>query len=164
MADTDPAAGLALDAQVPEEERRSFSAAVYAGWAANDTAAALQWIGQLPDPAQREAALEAVHSVAPVGIGAELRVQDGAPIINRVLSGTPAELSGQLHPGDRIVALAQGDNAFVDAGNLPLEEVVKMIRGAPGTTLQLQVLPADATPNSPPRTISIVRDQIKFKR
>jgi len=93
-----------------------------------------------------------------------MRMQDGYPVINRVIPGTPAELSGQLHPGDRIVALAQGDNSFVEARSLSLQQVVQMIRGAPGTILQLQVLPADALPDSMPQTISIIRDQIKFKK
>jgi len=39
-----------------------------------------------------------------------------------------------------------------------------MIRGAPNTMVQLQVLPADAPPNAAPRTVSITRDQLKFKR
>jgi len=164
LADSDPATALALSAQVPEKERAQFVDSVYAGWAANDTAAALQWTGQIADPAEREAALQAIREVAPVGIGAELRAQDGYPVINRVLSGTPAELSGQLQPGDRIVALAQAGKEFVDARNLPLAEVVQMIRGAPGTALQLQVLPANAPPNTQPRTVFIVRDQIKYKR
>lgn len=164
MAATDPAGALALSAEVPESERQKFSEAVYARWAADDTAAALQWAEQLPDPGEREAALQAVRDVAPVGIGTEMRMQDGYPVINRVIPGTPAELSGQLHPGDRIVALAQGDNTFVEARSLSLQQVVQMIRGAPGTILQLQVLPADALPDSMPQTISIIRDQIKFKK
>jgi carboxyl-terminal processing protease len=81
-----------------------------------------------------------------------------------LLPGTPAELGGVLHPGDRIVALAQGDYAFVDARSLPMPDLVQAIRGAPGSLLQLQVLSADAPPDSPPRMISIVRGQIKFKR
>src|SRR2546422_10934527 len=74
-----------------------------------------------------------------------------------------SELSVQLHPGDRILALAQGDNAFVDAHSLSLRDIVQMVRGAPGTLLQLQVVPADTPPNSLPRTVAIVRDQVKFK-
>jgi hypothetical protein len=38
-----------------------------------------------------------------------------------------------------------------------------MIRGAPNTMLQLQVVSADAADNAIPRTITIFRDQIKFK-
>lgn len=164
MTESDPAGALALSAQVPENERRRFSDSVYAGWAANDTAAALQWADQAADPAEREAALQAIRQVAPVGIGAELRTQDGYQVINRLLPGTPAELSGQLHPGDRIVALAQGDSSFVDARSLSLQQVVQLIRGAPGTALQLQILPANAPANSVPQTISITREQIKFKK
>jgi len=76
----------------------------------------------------------------------------------------PAALSGQLVAGDRILAIAQGNNQFVDVQNMPLANVVGMIRGAAGTPVQLQVVSADAPPNSQPRMITIYRDQIKFKR
>jgi C-terminal processing protease CtpA/Prc len=69
-----------------------------------------------------------------------------------------------LQVGDRIIALAQGSGAFVDMYQAPLEEVVQTIRGAPNTVLQLKVLPAGAAPNTPPRTVVILRDQIKFKK
>jgi hypothetical protein len=164
MLDSDPAAALALSDQFAAGERRQFLDSVLARWAQKDTEAALQWVGQLSDPAERDAATKAIQSVAPVGIGAELRQQDGYAVINRLLPGTPAELSGQLRPGDRILALAQGNNVFVDARGLALKDLVDAIRGAPGTLLQLQVLSADAPPDSPPRTVSIVRGQIKFKR
>jgi C-terminal processing protease CtpA/Prc len=52
----------------------------------------------------------------------------------------------------------------VDVQNLPLANVVDMIRGAAGTPVQLQVVAADAPPNSLPRIVTIYRDQIKFKR
>jgi len=164
LLDSDPAAAFALNEQVAPGEQRQFFDAVLAGWGSKDTDAALQWANQLPDEAERDAALQAIRSAAPVGIGAELAKQDGYPIVNGVLPGTPAELGGQLHAGDRIVGLAQGDGAFVDTGPLTLQQVVQLIRGAPGTILQLQILPASAPPDSPPQTISILRDQIKFKR
>jgi carboxyl-terminal processing protease len=78
--------------------------------------------------------------------------------------GTPAERSGQLHVGDRIVALAQGDNVFVDLRDLPLTDIVQTIRGAPNTLVQLQIVSADAAPNSAPRTVAVMRDQIQFKK
>ena len=164
LLDSDPAGAFALSEHLPPEQRRGFFDGLFAGWAEKDTATAVDWANQFSAPAEREAALRAIRSVAPVGIGAAIGVQQGYPVINQLLPGTPAALSGQVHPGDRILALAQGDNAFVDARNLPLQDVVQMIRGAPGTVLQLQVLSADAPPESPPRTISILRDQIKFKR
>jgi hypothetical protein len=99
-----------------------------------------------------------------VGIGAELRQQEGYAVINRLLPGSPAERSGQLHPGDRILAVAQGDNAFVNARNLSFEELIQAIRGAAGTPVQLQILPAAAAPDAPPTTVTVLRAQIKLQR
>jgi hypothetical protein len=164
MTESDPAAAFALSEQVPENERRKFFDAVFAGWAEKDTAAALQWADQLPESSERAAALQSIRSVAPVGIGAALRVENGYAVINQLLPGTPAELSGQLHAGDRILALAQGDNAFVDAHGVALKDIVDMIRGSPGTVLQMQVLSPDAPAGAQPQIVSITRDQLKFKR
>jgi hypothetical protein len=164
MVDADPAVAFAFGQQLSPDERRKFYNAAFTSWAQTDTTMALQAAEQLSDPAEREAALKSIRSVAPVGIGVELTMREGYPVINRMLPGAPAELSGQLHPGDRIVGFSQGYNTFVDVRSLPLPELVQAIRGAPGTVLQLQVLPADAPPNSLPRTISLTRDQIKHKR
>ncbi len=161
---SDPAAAFAIGDQLAPEERSKFASAVFAGWGSKDTEAALEWANALPDAAARDSALQSIRSVAPIGIGAMLSVQDGYPAINQLVPGMPADLSGQLKAGDRILALAQGDNSFIDARDLPLKDVVQMIRGAPGTVLQLQVLSADAPPNSPPRAVSIIRDQVKFKQ
>lgn len=163
LLNSDPAAAFALADQIPQNGRRDFFDTVFTGWARKDTDAALRWVDQLPDQAERDAALAAVRQVAPVGIGAALAVKDGYPVINDLVPGAPAQLSGQLHAGDRIVALAQGDNSFVDAHSLSLRDIVQMVRGAPGTFLQLQVLAADAPPNSLPRTVALMRDQVKFK-
>ena len=120
MLGTDPAGALALSEHLAPGDRSQFSDSVFADWAQKDTDAALQYAEQLPDPTERDAAIKAIQNVAPVGIGAELRVQDGYPVIYRLLPGTPAELGGQLHPGDRIVGMAQGNNSFVDARGLAL--------------------------------------------
>jgi hypothetical protein len=164
MVASDPAAAFALNEQLPPEERRNFIGSLFAGWGAVDTDSAFKWAGQMPDPAARDEAVQAIRTTAPVGIGTALGVVDGYPVINDLVPGAPAELSGQIHRGDRIVALAQGDNSFVDAHDLPLEKIVAMVRGAPNTVLQIQVLAADAPPNSTPRTIALLRDQIKFKK
>ena len=161
---SDPSAAFALSEQLLDSERGKFFEEVFAGWAGIDTAAALDWANQLAAPVERDAALQAIRSAAPVGIGAALRMEDGYAVVNQIFPGTPAELSGQLHPGDRILALAQGDNTFVDAHGMSLKDIVDQIRGAPGSALRLQILPANAPPGSPAQTIAIVRDQIKFKR
>lgn len=164
LVNSDPTGAFALGEQLPPEEHQNFIDAVFARWGASDTEAALNWADQIQDPAERDAAIAAIRTTAPVGIGAALSMQDGYAVINQLFPGTPAELSGQIHTGDRIVALAQGDNAFVDARGLDLKQIVDMVRGAPNTTLQLQLLAADAGPGAAPHTISILRNQLKFKR
>jgi len=164
MADADPASAFVLGEQLPQLDKRKFFDVLFSSWAEEDTSAAIEGADQLGDAAAKEAALQAIRTVAPVGIGAALAIQDGYPVINGLIPGTPAEQSGQLHAGDRIIALAQGDNAYVDMRSLPLQDVVQMIRGAPNSLVQLQVISADAPPNSSPRVVAIVRDQLKFKR
>ena len=161
---TDPSAALGLGEQFSGAERRQFLDTILGAWAGKDTDAALGWAQQISDPAEHDAALQAIRQVAPVGIGTQVAMQEGYPVIGGLLPGTPAASSGQIHSGDRIVAVAQGDNQFVNAAGLPLSDLVQMIRGAPGTTVQLQLLAGDAAPNSSPRTVSIVRDQIRHKQ
>jgi PDZ domain len=163
LVGSDPAAAFAMGDQLTDDQKTNFFKGVFANWGGKDTEAALQWANQLPDP-DRDAAIQAIRTQAPVGIGTSLTIRDGYPTIMQLIPGTPAELSGQLHEGDRILALAQGDNSFTTAQGIPLADLVKMIRGMPGTALQLQVVSADAPDGTPPQTISLVRDQLKFKR
>ncbi len=164
LLETNPTAAFALGEQLPQAERASLSQALLTSWAQNNTEAALQWVSKLPDPAWQNSALESIRNVAPVGIGAAITLQNGYPIIQDLVPNGPAQAGGQLRPGDRILGLAQDGTTFVDARGMSLENVVKMIRGAPGTPLHLQIQRADAAPNTPPQTIWIMRDQVKFKR
>jgi hypothetical protein len=164
LLDAQPApTAIALGEKLGGEDRQRFIGFVFSSWAEKDTQAALQWANQL-DASEREAATKAIQSVAPVGIGAVLGAQDGYVIVNGILPGAPAEAGGQIRAGDRIVAIAQGDDAFVDARGMPLKNVVEAIRGAPGTVVRLQVLSADAPAYSAPRTISVMRGQINLKQ
>ena len=51
------------------------------------------------------------------GIDAEMRSEDGYVKIQRLVPGGPAARSGEMSAGDRIVAIAQGEDPFVDADN-----------------------------------------------
>jgi hypothetical protein len=163
LVGSDPAGAFALTQKVPEAERRGFTDALFADWAAHDTDAALRWAEQVPDAAERDAAVRAIRTTAPVGIGTALAIQDGYPVINSLVPDMPAQRSGQLQVGDRIVALAQGNGNFVELNNVPLANIVDAIRGAPYTMLQLKVVSPGAPPNAPPRTVIIMRDQVRFK-
>ncbi|HLW73579.1 MAG TPA: S41 family peptidase, partial [Gammaproteobacteria bacterium] len=98
------------------------------------------------------------------GIGVELQVDDDYVKIVRVLPGSPAARSGLLHAGDRIAAVGQGDSGdFVDVVGWRLDDVVRLTRGPKGTVLRLQILPSDARPGAPPKSIRLVRDAIKLE-
>ena len=78
------------------------------------------------------------------GIGAELRSDDGYAKVQRLLPGGPAQMSGKMSVGDRIAAVAQGKDAFVDTVDMKLDKVVEMIRGKKGTMVRLQLIPSNA--------------------
>ena len=97
-----------------------------------------------------------------IGIGAELRSEDGYAKVQRLVPGGPAERSGKMSAGDRIVAVAQGENPFVDVRDINLDKVVELIRGKKGTVVRLQVLPAGAADPSMRRVVALVRDTVKL--
>ena len=98
-----------------------------------------------------------------VGIGATLHSDNGYCIISDVVPGGPAARSGLLKPGDRIVAVGQGDEKPVDIVDMPLPDAVKLIRGPKGTSVRLVLIPDGATDASPRKTITLVRDEVKLK-
>ena len=97
------------------------------------------------------------------GIGAALESEDGYCKIHQLLPGGPALRSGQLKPGDRILAVAQSSEEPVDVTNLPLSRTVELIRGPKGTTVKLAILSAGAAEGSLTKTVSLVRDEIKLE-
>src|SRR6266516_3053513 len=98
-----------------------------------------------------------------VGIGAMLRSEDGYAKIENLVPGGPAQMDGRLKVGDRITAVAQGQNEFVDVREMRLDKVVEMIRGKKGTRVRLLVIPADVTDPSHRKNVELVRDEIKLK-
>ena len=97
------------------------------------------------------------------GIGATLEAADGYCTIRELTPGGPAARSGLVQPGDRIVAVGQAGKAPVDIVNMPLSRAVELIRGRRGSTVMLTVLPADAPEGSPPKTASLVREEVKLE-
>jgi carboxyl-terminal processing protease len=98
-----------------------------------------------------------------VGIGAVLHSEEGYAKIMELVTGGPAEKSGQIKVNDRISAVAQGNGEFVDCVGMKLDKVVDMIRGQKCTTVRLPVIPARATDPSARKIVEIVRDEIKLK-
>jgi carboxyl-terminal processing protease len=96
------------------------------------------------------------------GIGADLRCNDGCAEVQRLLPGGPAQMSGKISVGDRITAIAQGKDAFVDTVDMKLDKVVEMVRGKKGTVVRLQLIPASANDPSKRRVVELVRDDVKL--
>jgi carboxyl-terminal processing protease len=96
-----------------------------------------------------------------VGIGAVLTEIDGYTTVRELVPGGPASLSGQLKVGDRIVGVAQGTaGAMEDVVGRRLDDTVALIRGTMGSTVRLDVLPADDGPDASNKTVVLVRNTI----
>lgn len=100
-------------------------------------------------------------SLSLFGIGATLGEDDGYCTIQSLVPGGPADKSKQLHPKDRIVAVAQSNQPPVNVVDMELPRVVEMIRGPKGTQVRLTIIPAsDPTTR---RVVTLVRDEIKLE-
>src|SRR3989454_11372156 len=96
------------------------------------------------------------------GIGALLQSEDGYCKVKELKPG-PAMRSKKIKPGDRIVAVAQGDDEPVDVVDMKLSKVVEMIRGPKGTKVRLTIIPVDASGPSERADVALVRDEIKLE-
>ncbi len=96
------------------------------------------------------------------GIGATLSSQDGFTVIEQLIVGGAADLSGKLKNKDKIIAVAQGkDAAFTNVIEMELRDVVKLIRGPKGSEVRLKILrklPKDSNRFE----VTLIRDQIKL--
>jgi carboxyl-terminal processing protease len=74
------------------------------------------------------------------GIGAALREKDGNTVVMQVIPGGAAAIDKRLQPDDVIVSVGEGtDGPMVDIVEMPLQEVVSLIRGNAGTIVRLGV-------------------------
>jgi carboxyl-terminal processing protease len=73
------------------------------------------------------------------GIGAALREKDGSTVVSSVIPGGAADKDGRLKEDDTIVSVGQADGEMVDIVEMPLKQVVSMIRGNAGTVVRLGV-------------------------
>jgi carboxyl-terminal processing protease len=98
------------------------------------------------------------------GIGAVLQRQDEFVVIRTIVPGGPASLTGKVKVGDRVVAVGQGESgAMTDVVGWRIDDVVDLIRGAKGTRVRLDILPADAGMDGKHELVTIVRDKVKLE-
>jgi carboxyl-terminal processing protease len=87
------------------------------------------------------------------GLGIELGEQDGVPKVISPIDGTPAARAG-IQPGDLIVAI-DGKSTH-DTG---LDEIVRVLRGKPGTSVKLTIARGANAPFEVALTRSIIHVQ-----
>jgi len=98
------------------------------------------------------------------GIGALLQTEEGAAKIVRLIPGGPAEQDGRLQPGDKIIAVAQGDDGTPeDILYLPLYKAVRLIRGEMGTKVKLSIIPASDKSGAVVKVVDIIRGKINLE-
>ena len=140
--------------------RESLMRAVAANLAETDTSAALAWIQELPTVVEQELAWEVVKNIAPVGIGTQLSMDGGLPIVSSLVTTGSAALSQQIRTGDRIAGIDSYGGGFVSTAGMDLRRVVELIRGQPGTSVRLQISRANAHGFDPPRVVILPRSQV----
>jgi carboxyl-terminal processing protease len=95
------------------------------------------------------------------GIGAVLQEHDEYTVIREVVPGGPAAKSGKLEVGDKIVGVGQGEcGAIVDTVGWRIDDVVAKIRGHKGTTVRIEILPAEGGPDAKPVIVTLVRNKV----
>jgi len=98
------------------------------------------------------------------GIGARLQTENDYTRVAEIIPGGPAQKSDLIHVNDRIIGVGQGTSGeIVDVIGWRIDEVVKLIKGAKGTSVRLQLLPAETGINGPSKMITLVRDKIKLE-
>jgi carboxyl-terminal processing protease len=95
------------------------------------------------------------------GIGAQLKVNDGLTVIDKLIPGGAAAKQGDLKVGDRVVSVGQGEESeMVDVAEMKLNDVVNLIRGRAGTTVRLGVISGTG---GDVKIIKITRAKIELK-
>lgn len=97
-----------------------------------------------------------------VGIGAVLGLEDDYCVVKEVVPGGPADLSKQIKPNDRILAVAQGDGESIEIIGMKLRKIVDQIRGAKDTQVRLLIQPAAAPDPATRKEVVITRDLVKL--
>ena len=98
-------------------------------------------------------------NLALFGIGAVLTAEDGYCKITELKPG-PAQKSGKIKVGDRIVAVAQSDAPAVDVVEMKLSKIVQMVRGPKGSEVRLTIVSPDSTTDR--HEVTLIRDEIKL--
>ncbi|MEE9368594.1 MAG: hypothetical protein V3V05_06980 [Pontiella sp.] len=105
-----------------------------------DTLTTLDWAMSLQDPAEQQAALLAINQNALTGIGARIEMDEsGYPKIRDTTILSAIDSTGLIEAGDYISGIVNADGSTTSLKGRPIREIVKLLRGKPGTEVYLQM-------------------------
>ena len=97
------------------------------------------------------------------GIGALLGVEEDYTKIISLVPGGPAQKSGKIKPEDRISKIRQKDSdEFTDVVGWRIDEVVDLIRGEPGTEVEIEFISFEADSDST-KLVTLKREEVKLE-
>jgi carboxyl-terminal processing protease len=97
-------------------------------------------------PPDEKAAFESMLGNKPLSFGLTLTEdENGNPAIGKLLAGGPAFQSGNLHEGDKILAIRWDNKESIDVSGASLEETDRIMAAEGGTQLTLTVRKPDGT-------------------
>lgn len=97
------------------------------------------------------------------GIGALLGTSGEFVEIVELIPGGPAEGSGELSAGDRIVGVGQAPDAIEDVVGRRLSDVVDKIRGPKGSAVYLEILPPRSASDGGQKRVTLTRNTIELE-
>ena len=158
---------ILADAKTTIRKRYERTLKNFSEWEAKDVSERyLDTVARLYDPHSDYMSAETLEqfnlgiTLQLIGIGATLGTEDDYCVIQEIMIGSPADLSKQLSPKDKIIAVAQDGEEPVDVVGMRIDKLVQLIRGKKGTKVHLTIIPAsDSTKR---KEVTIVRDIINL--
>jgi hypothetical protein len=159
LARTDPAGALASLAAMPSGSARDSALEdVLEAVAERDPSGAAAWAQQLSSTQDQAIAAKALGEAIPVASGiAGITLLSGQNISTVGDTMGAAKVSGQIEVGDRILGVAESGADFQSTEGMSMHQIAKMVRGQPGTTVQLQIAPATNGGFGPPHVVTLTR-------
>ncbi len=102
-------------------------------------------------------AQKAASDDSEVGVGLLLQSKWGGVFVNGIIKEGPA--SGVIQVGDRIRSIQGIYQRYQDVDGMELSEVVKLLRGAPGSIVRLKVTPGNDPTFLTTKEVELVREE-----
>ncbi|MEQ8692825.1 MAG: carboxy terminal-processing peptidase [Pseudomonadales bacterium] len=97
------------------------------------------------------------------GIGAVLKSEDDNTEVVSLVTAGPADKAGNIKPADKIISVGQGGQGpLIDVVGWRLDDVVELIRGPKGSTVRLEIIPAESDDDTS-EVIQITRNTVQLE-